>query len=50
MYPVVIMYETHWRTALLVYCTVFFIFAFALRSLLVYRRSGRQPSGAAIKR
>jgi protein-S-isoprenylcysteine O-methyltransferase Ste14 len=36
-------YETHWRTALLIYCIVVFIFAFALRSLLVYRRSGVNP-------
>jgi protein-S-isoprenylcysteine O-methyltransferase Ste14 len=37
------MYETHWRTALLIYCIIVFIFAFALRSLLVYRRSGVNP-------
>ena len=37
------MYETHWPTALLIYCIVVFIFAFALRSLLVYRRSGVNP-------
>jgi protein-S-isoprenylcysteine O-methyltransferase Ste14 len=37
------MYETHWRTVLLIYCIVVFIFAFALRSLLVYRRSGVNP-------
>lgn len=37
------MYETHWRTALLIYCIVVFIFAFALRSLLVYRLSGVNP-------
>ena len=37
------MYETHWPTALLIYCIIVFIFAFALRSLLVYRRSGVNP-------
>ena len=37
------MYETHWPAALLIYCIVVFIFAFALRSLLVYRRSGVNP-------
>lgn len=37
------MYETHWPTALLIYYVVCFIFAFALRSLLVYRRSGVNP-------
>ena len=37
------MYETHWRTALLIYCVIVFTFAFALRSLLVYRRSGVNP-------
>ena len=37
------MYETYWPTALLIYCIVVFIFAFALRSLLVYRRSGVNP-------
>lgn len=38
-----LMYETHWPTALLIYCIVVFILAFALRSLLVYRRSGVNP-------
>jgi protein-S-isoprenylcysteine O-methyltransferase Ste14 len=37
------MYETHWPAALLIYCIVVFIFAFALRSLLVYHRSGVNP-------
>jgi protein-S-isoprenylcysteine O-methyltransferase Ste14 len=36
-------YETHWPAALLIYYIVCFIFAFALRSLLVYRRSGVNP-------
>jgi protein-S-isoprenylcysteine O-methyltransferase Ste14 len=36
-------YKTHWPAALLIYYIVCFIFAFALRSLLVYRRSGVNP-------
>ena len=36
-------YEAHWPAALLIYYIVCFIFAFALRSLLVYRRSGVNP-------
>ena len=43
------MYEAHWPLALLIYYVVCFIVAFVLRSPLVYRRSGVNPS-AAIKR
>ena len=43
------MYETYWRTAYSL-LPVVFIFSFALRSLLGYRRSGVNPSGASVKR
>jgi protein-S-isoprenylcysteine O-methyltransferase Ste14 len=39
----VTMYEAHWYVALFIYYVVVFIVAFALRSLLVYRRSGVNP-------
>jgi protein-S-isoprenylcysteine O-methyltransferase Ste14 len=38
-----LVYETYWPAALLIYYVVCFVFAFALRSLLVYRRSGVNP-------